>query len=863
VWFAADELERLPEFLPSATYEIRRAVVRSAPTRGRLRELLLARFWDNAGDASHAVVTLGQVFVAGEVPEEAHGAFSSVYQQKWRDVLRLGAHAPVSRIVADAPIIARRSGRLEAWSAGADDRVLVLVDGISPLRAQLIEDTQSTMFSLEPYDPIVAAGYAELRRALGDRARLASQVQLSLTVDGMERLDYETLPNLRETYLAAAGELATLYVAVRAALGSHKAREVALERLQQVRVAIVGEIAVTVNGLDRAAVTNPKVLADPSGTHPTLIATRLLAEAATLSPLYAHPLAELAGLPTVAPGIELALRRAYEQIGAGPPVADPGELPDDVLCYALNIAPDRLREGKALTNRSVRSTTRLLLPVIALSLGEHWTDTWEQRLLDATSLDELRSVLSAIEAHLPATPDELIAVCRSEGGPADVRDRLALDFGEFNAVLRRLGRGYRPIVDRAGHESAFRAYLARMHGFIDNEIRKRFWGAFEAREDLAGYIRARNREGLAPDDAWLEKYPLPPEEEMRRRLEAWFAGLGEGHRGDVAPEPVEAVRESNRIRCDVLQPLLRDVVAAWCVKHEAEVPVVWRPESLTFRLDQTAYAEGWGDFAVLQDSEILAWLNATGRWPRAMPLSWELSSLALTQDDVTAQQSARDTKAKRDERARRSIHLDGTQVEVDTTDFRALAEALAPTLGKVTSQGLEKVAALESVDGQATVRGGGGPRGVAARLAALSEAQRLGIGFVGELIVREIVRQQYPDFDVDECWKSGYKNAFLGRTDGDDTLGYDFEVPGRRRFLLEVKTSTGEDWQFALGESEVREAQRASADRTVRYRIIFVANALDATRRRIVTLPNPFSTKGADQLRMVGAGMRFKFVPKI
>lgn len=862
VWFAAEDLER-PEFLPSATYEIRRAVVRWAPTRTRLRDLLLAKFWDNAADASHAVVTLGRVFLAGNVPEEAHGAFWSVYQHKWRDVIRAGALAPVPRIVADAPIIARRSGRLEAWSAGADEGVLVLVDGTSPLRAQLIEDTHSAMFSLEPYDDIAAAAYAEFRRALGDRARLSSQVQLSLTIDGEEKPDYEELPNLSETHLAAAGELATLFIAVRASLGSHKAREGALERLQQVRVALVGEISLTVNGLDQPAVTNPKVLADPGGTHLTLIVTSSLADAATLSPLYAHPLAELAGLPAVAPGIELALRRAHERIGSGPPGDGLGELHDEVLCYALNIAPDRLREGRALTNRSLRAVTRLLLPVVALTLGDSWTDAWEQRLLDAGSLEELRAVLVPIESQLPARPDELLAVCRSEGGPADVRDRLGLDFGEFNAALRRLGRGYRPILDRPGHESAFRAYLARMHGFVDDEIRRRFWRTFEVREDLTAYLTARNREGLSLDEAWLDQYRLPPEEAMRRRLEEWLAGLGEGGRVDVAPEPIESVRESNRVRCDALQPLLRDAVSAWCAKHNAVAPAVWRPESLTFRLDQTAYAEGWGDFAPLLDSEIVAWLEATGRWPQAMPPSWEFSSLGLTQDDLAAQQSARDAKSKREERARRSIHLDGAQVEVDTADFRALAEALAPTLGKVTPQPLEKVAGLESVEGQAGARGGGGPRGVAARFAALSDAQRVGIGFVGELIVREIVRQQYPEFDADSCWKSGYKNAFLGRTDGDDTLGYDFEVPGKRRLLLEVKASTGEDWQFALGESEVREAQRASADRTVRYRIVFVANALDANRRKVITLPNPFSAKGADQLRMVGAGMRFKFAPQV
>jgi hypothetical protein len=117
--------------------------------------------------------------------------------------------------------------------------------------------------------------------------------------------------------------------------------------------------------------------------------------------------------------------------------------------------------------------------------------------------------------------------------------------------------------------------------------------------------------------------------------------------------------------------------------------------------------------------------------------------------------------------------------------------------------------------------------------------------------------------DIDECWRSSYRDSYLGRSGGDDNLGYDFALlmPSRRQYY-EVKASAGDEWQFDLGESEVRMAQRCSADRKSRYRIVFIANVLDRVARRLLVLPNPFSRRGTSRLRMVGTGMRFTFRPR-
>ena len=110
----------------------------------------------------------------------------------------------------------------------------------------------------------------------------------------------------------------------------------------------------------------------------------------------------------------------------------------------------------------------------------------------------------------------------------------------------------------------------------------------------------------------------------------------------------------------------------------------------------------------------------------------------------------------------------------------------------------------------------------------------------------------------DECWKSTYRNVVLGGTEGDDSLGYDFIVKRRPGELFyEVKATSGDTLELELTENEVALASRLA--RTNRYRILFVRNVLDSSRRTIHMLPNPLSVRGARLFRSLGRGLRYQF----
>ena len=94
---------------------------------------------------------------------------------------------------------------------------------------------------------------------------------------------------------------------------------------------------------------------------------------------------------------------------------------------------------------------------------------------------------------------------------------------------------------------------------------------------------------------------------------------------------------------------------------------------------------------------------------------------------------------------------------------------------------------------------------------------------------------------------------------GDDGLGYDFRVPLRSITLFfEVKASKGSSMEIDLGESQIRFAQKNTQQKDP-FRILYIPDVLDSSRRRVYILPNPFGEKGRDFFRVVGSGLRFRF----
>lgn len=267
--------------------------------------------------------------------------------------------------------------------------------------------------------------------------------------------------------------------------------------------------------------------------------------------------------------------------------------------------------------------------------------------------------------------------------------------------------------------------------------------------------------------------------------------------------------------------------------------------------------DGEVDFEAIGEGRLVGWLRRKGHWPDDMPPTLDLGELGLSEDDIERVRTQEEREATERDFQRRSIEFGGARYAGTPEDFAALADAVRQTIGdsllKTRAGWAQLTAAMPPRE-----RAAGGKRGHRqAKIERMTDAQRSAVGLAGEVVALEWLKRRYGGA-TDECWKSAYRDSVLGGARGDDSLGYDFEVPtGRTSYFFEVKATTGEQTQIELGESEIAAAQRHA--RGERYRILYIQNVLEPEHVRIHVLPNPFSARGRDVYRVVGSGLRYAF----
>jgi hypothetical protein len=135
------------------------------------------------------------------------------------------------------------------------------------------------------------------------------------------------------------------------------------------------------------------------------------------------------------------------------------------------------------------------------------------------------------------------------------------------------------------------------------------------------------------------------------------------------------------------------------------------------------------------------------------------------------------------------------------------------------------------------------------------------MGFASELLASKYLADKHKQLFRDDCWVSGNRSLGLLSGNGDDSLGYDFEVNlVEGSWKYEVKSSLDDSFEFELTQNEMRVAASLASDGKNRYRILYVPFVFDPLRWRVMELPNPLSDKGRHLFRTIGSGStRLKF----
>jgi hypothetical protein len=625
-----------------------------------------------------------------------------------------------------------------------------------------------------------------------------------------------------------------------------------IDALRHIRIVFAQHLETLVDGEPVGLQpTGNRVLALPDPATPTVVLERSDGlEAAAILQKAAPAIAELIGYPDLADTLRVTLidlQRVGWADDQPPTLATIAEL--------VGEPEERLREITAGTRQDVAETGRLLVPLLATFDIGAANDLW-QNLDGFPDRDAIITWLANHAPALPIAPEDLLAACEGDDLNS-ARLALGIPLRELNAAIATLGPPFEPLRNPDGIDQAFRYFVLTHRERILTALRTAFAPAYRAFEPLQEYLARRSLGSLTADPSWPDNFFDIDDDIIHHRVDTWLSEVGAPPLDSEIPDwpALDELRRSNRAHLHAIVAESVPLVAAWERKHGQD-PSHYPGEPAA--LVEEASQAGQLDFEPLSEVRALTWLAETGRWPADMPRTLRPAELGLSAADVDVASRQRENDARRRRDETRQISIDGTKISAEEENYAAIVASIR---AGITPELLSTPATLSGLDSQAGQdRGRGRPGGsgvTAARRPHLSDVQKAAVGLAGEVVALEWLKAKYPNI-TDAAWRSGYRNLLLGGNEGDDSLGYDFEVVFRRhRSLFEVKATAGDAFEFDLTEAEIRAAQ--TVRRSDRYYILFVSKVLNSDERSIYLLPNPLGAEGVGRYRTVGSGLKLRF----
>lgn len=847
--------ETAPRFARLLPAEFRRRIQRSADSLRRLTDAGL-RTWNDPSSARARLAECADLIVGGHLTEGDAAGVRRACRDAWHDLM--GTEDGVGEDdLYSLPLVVSRGHSLAV--VGNDNESeeparIFVPTATRGIVSQVLESLAANILEIEAQDG------SKVRDLLGDRDDVAivpvSDVEARYIADG-QIVDPES-----DRPLLIEGEdswLVDVLLVVLDLQGSSFVRVTeqtlrrAAEKLRRVRIWRASTIDVEIDG---ESVKLPghggQSIALDDAERPLIVATFAGQDLSweALESL-ASPLSEILGNRAAAHEIALAsvrLGRVLDRAWRRPSA--------DELAEALELPPERVADSLAGLRQGLASTIEHVAAVVA-----HFEGVEAGRHLLGESIEAEEALLKAIEGipTLPVPAPELVRIASTAGDVGEVRRALEIDFAGFNRTLLALGSPYRSIADPERHEQALRHFITANRKQILDSLRERFLEDFRAGKALNDYVALSRLDRFAVPEEWPETYESPSEALLGEYIDRWLESHGAPALGACTAEleDVDELRRRNESRLGSVLTRLGNLVTAWCSQNGVEVPPGWfadAEEDATPR----AYvrASGCLDFVAVEDEPVISWLAEGSFWPSGMPQTADFEALGLSEDVLDQEKRERRAREEEARRASRSVILDGEQLDASEEHY---AELAAKTQASVDGRFLEtskRQAHLAEMAPRETGSRGGGRRGKARR-EPLTKEQRGAVGLVGEVLAYAWLRARYPSEVTPDSWVSGYRSAVLGGHEGDDSLGYDFEVVQRSQTLhFEVKATSTDTCEFQLTESELRAAQAA---RRGTYRILFIRNVLDKTRRTLHVLPNPFEETSRGKFRVMNEGLRYRF----
>lgn len=834
-WLPGTETRTPPPFLPIVSPDLRDVLSRSELAAAELRDAGLSEY----GNRTSAWRFLS---VAGDLVDRATHQVDkeriySASQDAWQQADLQQPPPPQLRLLG------RVNGEVTVASPDLPDAPGVVVsDGDD--RQLFAATAQSGAGTLVIEPPPNRAGEvgAYLATRFPDRVRRASAIQASFESRG-EPIRFDPGDPLIEDMLGdEVRQIVVLTQRYRNSLYRGPIEQV-LERLSQLRIRFLDDLSIRAGTIvDPVPMFATRAVLHKDDYGQTVLCHSELKESGRLLVAIAEPLGEALG----------SRRFIGEPILAFAAQLGPDALASNHEDYAaiLNMPVEVVGRVLGASRASIGNLLRTLRPFVALFAGQDAAaDFVTGRGLH--SEDDVRASLMALAYLLPVEPDSLVKRCREAGEIEPVAIALGVDLVRLNEALESLGPPYTQLDLTDRHQAALSAFLTRKDRFIRESVRASFRVMFASGADLSKYVQTRDAALPTLPEGFGRIAISLDQDVMQGWLDRWMAANGVVSITDIPEgrEAIDAVRDHNQRQLRSWASRLREAVL---IRLEQESPLRQQWLSLAEvegNLVKAASSGGWMDFDRLTEGAALGWMSRSGMWPKDWPLS--LDAIGLSEAERS--KFARDEQAARNAAATR-----GRTIEHSGGVFTVGADTLSTLVNQIAS-GVAQNAALLATSTRTvrgtpiairTSRGGGGVGGGGGGAPRLSDDEREVIGFFGEAIAFNWLKQRFGAKRVvdESAWKSGYRQHICGEK-GNDGLGYDFEVAnGGTRWFFEVKATKLVEpharQTIELGSSEIAHAESCKADKRFRYRILYVMNALQPERASIFPLPNPRSRAG-------------------
>jgi hypothetical protein len=538
----------------------------------------------------------------------------------------------------------------------------------------------------------------------------------------------------------------------------------------------------------------------------------------------------------------------------------PYERPDDAsLAKALNCRSEVVADFRQSRMNDDKGLLDRIVPVLAYFVGIERAVAAFADLKQRAHKTEILEAMEQFQDQLPMGAESLFAAVASTLDLAEIRRALQLDLGRFNGILVSLDR--EPISNAAEMIRLFAVWKNEHRAKIENRLRRRYFAAFEAGENLDDYVQYRTLEFIEMPSDW----PLNYEEVTSDMVATLAAAVMDQKLGPDVPRDLTPLAETKRLNerrlirfCETARP----IVSAWCYHKGGDIGV-WSDSAIaiTKALDDG----GLLDFSVIGEKAEIDILARGALWPNGMPQSLALDILGLTPADLELEQKREQERREKEAKQRRSINFAGQSLDTLAPDF---AESLIAIANEQMGDGswlkrsrvrfqLEELGGTDGSSGRSS-SGSGGKRGRQKPSDELKQA----MGFASEFLVSRYLAEKHKRLYTDACWVSSNRGLIHVGDPGDDQRGYDFEVrlvEGDWRY--EVKSSLDDACEFEFTQNEMRVAAEYAADGKHKYRILYVPFVFEPAKWRVMELPNPMSAVGRKLFSVVGSGatrMRFE-----